>query len=218
MLLLSGSLTLLDFSPHPPGFHASLLLTFQNFYKFALLNPQSAQKYVCWKVLSFGRKHFETPWTILSLTISQNLLRLKSIESEMSSNYLILCHPLLLLPQTFLASGSFPMSQLFALDSQFLCIRWPKNWSFSFSTSPSNEYSGLISFRIDWFDLLAVQGALESILQYHSSRASILQHSALFMVQLSQLYRLLEKPYLWLYRLLLAKLCLWFLICCLGLS
>ena len=103
-----------------------------------------------------------------------------SIESVMPSNHLILCHPLLLLP------SSFPSSRVFSNESA-LCIRWPKYWSFSFSISPSNEYSGLISFRIDWFDLLAVQGTLKSS-QHHSSKASILQHSAFFVVQLSHPY------------------------------
>ena len=98
----------------------------------------------------------------------------------MSSNHLILCHPLLV-------PSIFPRIRVFSNESA-LCIRWPKYWSFSFSISPSNEYSGLISFRVDWLDLLAVQGTLNSLLQHHSSKASILQHSAFFMVQLSQLY------------------------------
>ena len=124
---------------------------------------------------------FATPWTAeyqasLSITNSQSLLKLMSIELVMASNHLILCRPLLLLFQSFPASESFPMSQ-------FFCIRWPKYWSFSFSISPSNEYSGLISFNIDCFDLLAVQGTLQSLLQRHSSKASILLHSAFFMVQ-----------------------------------
>ena len=98
----------------------------------------------------------------------------------------ILCHPLLLLPSIF------PSIRVFS-DESVLCIRWPKYWSFSFSISPSNEYSGLISFRIDWLDLLAVQGTLKSLLQYHSSKASILQHSAFFMVQLSHPYMITGK-------------------------
>jgi len=102
-----------------------------------------------------------------------------SIESVMPSNHLILCHPLLLLPSVF------PSIRVFTSES-VLHIRWPKYWSFSFS--PSNEYLGLISFRIDWFDLLAVQGTLKSLLQYHSSKASILQHSAFFLVQFSHPY------------------------------
>ena len=113
----------------------------------------------------------------------QSLLKLKSIELVMPSNHhLILCRPLILLPQSFPTSGSFPTSQFFA-------IRWPKYWSFSFSISPSSEYSGLISFRVDWFDLLAVQGTLKSLFQHHSSKASNLWCSAFFIVQfLSLLY------------------------------
>ena len=111
------------------------------------------------------------------------LLKLMSIESVMPSNHLILCHPLLLL------SSIFPSIRVFSNES-VLRIRWPKFLSFSFSISPSNEYSGLISFKIDWLDLLAVQGTLKSLLQHHSSKASIPWHSALFIVQLS----LLEKP------------------------
>ena len=113
----------------------------------------------------------------LSIANSQSLLKLMSIESVMPSNHLILCHPLLLPPSIFSSIRVFS-------NESFLCIRWPKYWSFSFSSSPSNEYSGLISFRIDWFNLLAVQGTL-SLLQHHSSKASILQHSAFFTVQLS---------------------------------
>ena len=109
------------------------------------------------------------------------LLKLMSIESVMPSNHLILCHPLLLLPS--ILSGI----RVFSNESVF-CIRWPKYWSFSFSISPSNEHPGLISFRMDWLDLLAVQGTLKSVLQHHSSKASILQHSAFFMLQLSHLY------------------------------
>ena len=104
-----------------------------------------------------------------------------SIESVMPSNHLILCRPLLLLPSIF------PSIRIFFSESA-LHIRWPKYWSFSFNISPSKEYSGLISFRIDWFDLLPVQGTLRSLLQHHSSKASILQHSAFFMVQLSHPY------------------------------
>ena len=112
----------------------------------------------------------------LSITNSQSLLKFISIESVMPSNHLILCRPLLLLPSIF------PSIRVFSKES-VLCIRWPKFWSFSIS--PSNEYSGLISFRMDWFDLLAVQGALKSLLQHHSSKASILLRSAFFTVQLS---------------------------------
>ena len=109
------------------------------------------------------------------------LLKLTSIELVMPSNHLIFCRPLLLLPSIF------PSIRVFSNES-VLRIRWPKCWSFSFSSSPSNEYSGLISFRIDWYELFAVQGTLKSLLQHHSSKASILQHSAFFMVQLSYSY------------------------------
>ena len=119
---------------------------------------------------------FVTPWTAacqatLSITISRSLRKLMSIESVMPSNHLILCHPVLLLPSIF------PSIRAFSSESVFH-IRWPKYWSFSLSISPSNEYSGLISCRMDWLDLLAVQGTLKSLLQHHSSKASILQHSA----------------------------------------
>jgi len=124
-----------------------------------------------------------TPWTAacqasLSFTNSCSLLKLISIKSMMSSNRLILCHPLLLLPSIF------PSIRVFS-NELALSIRWTKYWSFSFNISPSNEYSELISFRIDWFDLLAVQGTLKSLLQHHRLKASILQRSAFFMVQLS---------------------------------
>ena len=127
-----------------------------------------------------------TPWTApcqatLSITNSQSLLKFMSIESVMPSNHLILCHPLLLLPSIF------PSIRVFS-NKSVLCIRWPKYWSFSFNISPSNEYSGLISFRMDWLALLAAQGTLKSLLQYHSLKASILLRSAFFIVQLSQLY------------------------------
>ena len=127
-----------------------------------------------------------TPWTAvcqasLSITNSWNLLKLMSIESVIPSSHLILCHPLLLLPSIF------PSIRVFSNESA-LRIRWPKYWSFSFNISPSNEYSGLISFRMDWLDLLAVQGILKSLLQYHSSKASILWCSAFFTVQLSHPY------------------------------
>ena len=129
---------------------------------------------------------FATPWTAacqasLSITNFQSLLKLMSIESVLPSNHLILCHPLLF-PHSI-----FPSIRLFSNES-VLHIRWPKYWSFSFSITPSNEYSGLISFRMDWLDLLAVQGALKSHLQHHSSKASILRRSAFFIVQLSHPY------------------------------
>ena len=116
----------------------------------------------------------------LSITNSWSLLKLMSIKLVMPSNHLILCLPLLL-------PLIFPSIKVFSSES-VLRIRWPKCWSFSFSMSPSNEYSGLISFRIDWFDLLAVQGTLKSLLQHHSSKASVLRCSAFFMVQLSHPY------------------------------
>ena len=115
----------------------------------------------------------------LSTTSSQSPPKL--IELVMPSNHLILCCPLLLRPSIF------PSIRVISNESA-LCIRWPKYWGFSFSISPSNEYTGLISFRMDWLDLLAVQGTLKSLLQYHSSKASILQHSAFFIVQLSYPY------------------------------
>ena len=117
----------------------------------------------------------------LSLIISQRLPKFMSIELVMPSNHLILCLPLLLLPPVF------PSIRIFSSESA-LWIRWPKNWSFSFSISPSNEYSGLISFRIGWHDILAVQGTLKDLLQQHSSKASILRCSAFFMVPLSHPY------------------------------
>ena len=126
---------------------------------------------------------FATPWTAaslasLSITNSWSLLKLTSIGSVMPSNHLILCRPLLLPPLIF------PSIRVFSNES-VLQITWPKYWSFSFSISPSNEYSGLVSFRMDWLELPAVQGTLKSLLQYHSSKASILQCSAFFIVQLS---------------------------------
>ena len=124
---------------------------------------------------------FAIPWTAahqgsLSFTISLNLFKLISIESVMLSNHLILCHPLLLLPSIF------PSIRVFSNESS-LRIRWPKYWSFSFGISSSNEYSGFISFKIDWFDLLAVQGTDKSLLQQHTSKASLLRYSAFLMVQ-----------------------------------
>ena len=127
-----------------------------------------------------------TPWTTarqasLSITNSRSLLKLMSIESVMPSNHLILCRPLLLLPSIF------PSIRVFSNESA-LHIRWPKYWSFSFNISPSNEHPGLISFRMDRLDLLVVQGTLNSLLQHHSSKASILWHSAFFIVQPSHPY------------------------------
>ena len=117
----------------------------------------------------------------LSITDSRSLPKLMSIESVMPSNHLILCHLLLLLPSIF------PRIRVFSNEST-LCIKWPKYWSFSFNISPSNEHPGMISFGMDWLDLLAVQGTLKSLLQHHSSKASILQHSAFLIVQLSHPY------------------------------
>ena len=132
-----------------------------------------------------------TPWTAacqasLSITNFCSLLKLMSFELVMPPNHLILCHPLLLLPSIL------PSIRVFSNES-VLHIRWPKYWSFSFSISPSNEFSGLISFRMDWFDLLAVQGTLKSLLQHHSSKASVLWYSAFFMVQLSHPYMTTRK-------------------------
>ena len=129
---------------------------------------------------------FATSWTAarqasLSFTISWSLFKFMSTESEMPSNHLILCHPLLLLPSIF------PSIRVFS-NELALHIRWPKYWSYSFNISPSNEHPGLISFRMDWLDLLAVQGTLKSLLRHHSSKASVLRCSAFFMVKLSHPY------------------------------
>ena len=128
---------------------------------------------------------FATPWTAarqasLSITNTRSLHKLMSIESVMPSNHLILCRPLLL--------PSIPPSIRVFSNESVLCIRWPKYWSFSFNISPSNEHLGLISFRMDWLDLLSVQGTLKSLLQHHSSKASILRRSSFFRVQLSHPY------------------------------
>ena len=145
----------------------------------------------CLSVHSLSRvRLFAAPWTaarqaFLPIINSQSLLKLMSIESVMPSNHLILCHPLL-------PPSIFPSIRVFSNES-VICIKWPNYRNFSFSISPSNEYSGLISFRIDWLDLLAVQGTLKSLLQHHSSKASVLQCSAFFMVQLSHPYMTTEK-------------------------
>ena len=136
---------------------------------------------------------FATPWAAahqasLSITNSRSPPKPMSIESMMPSNHLILCHSLLLLPSIF------PSIMVFSNESA-LCIRWPKYWSFSLNISSSNEHPGLISFRIDWLDFLAVQGTLKSLLQHHSSKASILRHSAFFTVQLSYPYMTTGKPW-----------------------
>ena len=133
-----------------------------------------------------------TPWIVarqasLSITSSWNLLKLMSIELVMPSSHLILCHPLFLLPPIL------PSIRVFSNEST-LRVRWPKYWSFSFNISPSKEHPGLIPFRMDWLDLLAVQGTLKSLLQHHSSKAAILLRSAFFIVQFSHPYMTLGKP------------------------
>ena len=158
-----------------------------------------------------------TQWTTacqasLSITNSRSLLKLMSIESVMTSNHLILCCPFFLLPSVF------PSISVFS-DESVLRIRWPKCWSFSFSISPSNEHPGLISFRMDWLDLLAVQGTLKSLLQYRSSKASILRRSAFFILQLSHPYMTTGKTIALTRRTFVSKVThLCFLICCLGWS
>ena len=159
-----------------PSYHLILFLPL-------LLSPSN----IISSVQSLSRvRLFVTPWITarqasLSFTISQSLLKLMSIELVMPSNHLTLYHPLVLLLSVF------PSIRVFSSES-VLHTRWPKYWRFSFSMNPSNEYSGLISFKIDWFDLLAVQGTLKSLLQHHSSKASILWCSAFFIFQLSYPY------------------------------
>ena len=133
------------------------------------------------------------------------------IELVTPSNHLIFCHPLLLPPSIF------PSIRVFSQES-VLCIRWPKYWSFSFSISPSNEYSGLISFRMNWLDLLAVQGTLKSLLQHHSTKASILWHSAFLIVQLSHLYMTTGKTKALTRQTFVGKVMSLLLICCIGWS
>ena len=170
---------------------------------------------------------FVTPWTAarqasLSISNSWSLLKLTSIESVMPSSYLILCHPLLLLPSIF------PSIRVFSKES-VLHIGWPKDWSFSFNISPCNEYSGMISFRMDWLHLLTVQGTLKSFLQFksipssalsflHGSKASLLQRSAFFMVQLSHPYTRTRKTTALTRRTFFGKVTSLLLICCLGWS
>ena len=158
---------------------------------------------------------FVTPWTTtrqasLSITNSQGPPKPMSIKSVMPSRHLILCCPLLFLPLIFPSIGVFS-------NESALCIRWPKYWSFSFSISPSNEYPGLIPFRMDWLDLLAVQGTLKSLFQHHSSKASILHPSAFLIVQLSYPYMTTGKTIALTRRTFVGK-CLCFLICYLGCS
>ena len=159
---------------------------------------------------------FVIPWTTacqasLSITNSQSPPKPMPIESVMPFNRLILCHPLLLLPSIF------PSIRVFSNESA-LCIRLPKDWSFSFNISPSNEHSGLISFRMDWLDLLAVQGTLKSLLQHHSSKAWILRCSAFFTVQLSHPYMTTEKFIALMRWTFVGKLMSLFFNCCLGWS
>ena len=160
-------------SPFPPKGHKSHFLPFYPLCS----SVQFSHSVVSWL--------FVTPWTVacqvsLSITSSWGLLKLMCIKSVMTSNHLILCHPLLL------RSSIFPSIRGFSSESVLL-IRWPKYWSFSFSISPSNESSGLISFRIDWFDLLTVQGTLKSLLQHHSSKVSILWSSDNLLISSSAL-------------------------------
>ena len=177
-------LTLLFPSIRVFSIESALCIKWPKYWSFSFsISPSN--EFVVFQLLSHVQL-FVTPRNAahqpsLSFIISQSLLKLMSIKSVMPSNHLILCHPLLFL------SSIFPRIRVFSNESA-LCIRWPKYWNFSFSISPSNEYWGLISFRIDWFDLLAVQGTLESLVQHLSSKASILQHSAFFMVQLSHPY------------------------------
>ena len=162
----------------------SQTLLFGSQQKIPQLRPNSAKFSSVQSLRPDGL--FVTLWTAarqasLSSTHSRSLLKLMSIESVMTSNHLILCHPLLLSPSVF------PSIRVFSSESS-LRIRWPKYWNFSFNISPSNEYSGVISFKMDWLDLLAVQGTLKSLLKHHSSKTSILWHSAFFTVQLSHPY------------------------------
>ena len=174
-------------------YHISMLLSIHQYAKFQLSSVQSLSRV----------RLFVTPWiaahqAFLSITNSWSLLKLMSIELVMTSSHLILCHPLLLLP-------SIPPSISVFSNESTLCMRWPKYWSFSCSVSSSNEHPGLISFRMDWLDLLAVQGTRKSLLQHHSSKASILWWSAFFTVQLSHPYMTTGKT------IALTRLC--FLIC-----
>ena len=162
---------------------------------FFFFNPEVYLSKIGFCSVQFSRSVLSdsvTPWTeacqvSLSFSNSRSLLRLTSIESVMPFNHLILCCPLLLLPSLF------PNIRVFSNES-VLHIRWPKYWNFSFSVSPSNEYSGLVSFRMKWLDLLSVQGSLKSLLQHHILKASILPHTAFFIVQLSYPYMTTGKP------------------------
>ena len=157
----------------------SVIGFFQSAKCFQSLSISSVQSLS--RVRLFATPRIAAHQVPLSVTNSQSLLKLKSFESVMPSNHLILCHHLLLLPSIF------PNIRVFSNES-VLCIRWPKYWSFSINTSPSSEHLGLISFRMDWLDRLEVQGTLKSLLQHHSSKASMLWHTAFFIVQLSHSY------------------------------
>ena len=192
------------------------MLSYLVFVKIAILQitPKNSYCPQFSSVQSLSRVWlFATPWTgalqaSLSITSSWSLLKPMSIESVMPSNHLILCRPLLLLPPIP------PSIRVFSNESA-LHMRWPKYWSLSSSISPSNEHPGLVSFRMDWLDLLAVQGTLKSLLQHCSSKASILQHSAFFKVQLSHPYMTTEKTIALTRRTFVGK-CLCFLIFCVG--
>ena len=165
--------------------HSEIFSSFMNYCSISEFFPYISF-FSCVQFSSSVVSDFATPWTAtcqasLSMTNTWSLSKLMSTESVMLSNHLILCHPLLCLPSTF------PNIRVFSNESALL-IRWPKYWHFSFNISSSNEHSGLVSFRMDWLDLLAVQGTLKSLLQHHSSKASILQCSAFFIVQPSHPY------------------------------
>ena len=163
------------------------------------------------RVLLFATPCIAARQASLSITNSQSSPKPMSIESVMPSNHLILCHPLLLLPSIF------PSIRVFSNESA-LCIRWPNYWSFSFNISPSNEHPGLISFRMDWLHLLAVQGTPKSPFQHHSSKALILQRSVFFIVQLSHSYISTRKTIAWTRQIFVHKVMFLLLICCLGWS
>ena len=160
------------------SFLSAMLHTVLKFYLYVFHVYQLTCSVVSDSLWPHGLQHTRFPCPSPN---SWSLLKLMSIKSVMPSNHLILCHPLILLPSIF------PRIR-FCSNESVLCIRWPKYWSFSFRISPSNEYPGLSSFRIDLFDLLTTQGTLKSLLQHHSSKASILRHSAFFIVKLSHPY------------------------------
>ena len=162
-------------------FHHDLLLEFSS-----TCHSICAQSVMSDSLQSHGLQHTRLHCPSLSFTFFQSVLKLMSTESVISPNHLLLCHPLLILLSIFFSIRVFS-------NESALRIRWPKYWSFSFNISPSNQYSGLISFRMDWLDLLAIQGSLKSLLWHHSSKASILQHSAFFIVQLSYPYMTTRK-------------------------